>query len=60
MRTVIRKKVGNEVFRLANISWAQGFAIQVLRGKSYRTIHHLGWHDEKDARVIFEDFCKVI
>jgi len=58
--TVKRQKIGDTVYRLANLSYAQGYAVQVLdkSGKRYRTIDYLGWVHEDDAREHFNKFCE--
>ena len=58
MITVKRHKIGNEVYRLANLGYALGYAIQIRNksGRSYHTIEHLGWVTEADARAFFNKY----
>lgn len=57
--TVVRRKVNGQTYRLANLGYARGFAIQILQGKSYQTVEHLGWVTERDARAFFHEFCEI-
>ncbi len=54
--TVMRKKAEGKMYRLANLGYAMGYAIQVAEGKGYYTIGSLGWVNEKEARAEFKKF----
>ncbi len=54
--TVMRSKMEGKMYRLANLGYALGYAIQVAEGKGYYTIGMLGWVNEKDAKAEFKKF----
>ena len=56
--TVDKRQVKNETYRLANLGYARGFAIQIAKGKSYYTIDYLGWVDAASARAYFYQFIE--
>ncbi len=58
MVTVKRHKVENKVYRLANLGYALGYAIQIRNksGRSYQTVEYLGWITEAEARTFFDKY----
>jgi len=55
-RTVRRKEVEGKMYRLAYLSYALGYTIQVAEGKGYHTIAMLGWVSEEEAHKFFRHF----
>ena len=57
-KTVKRAHVKGNTYRLANLGYARGFAIQVLRGRNYQIVLPLGWLDAAAARAYFNHFIE--
>lgn len=60
--TIMKDKVNDQEYRLANFGYSQGWKIQASYddGRRYYTILDLGWVNEKYARLSFNHLMKVI